>query len=127
MVMIEITEDKFDDLYDNIESMLDFGSKAMSCLKKMKQERMGERMPDYRDDWRREREEREERENRRRFNNVNDDWNYPNRYGERGGGGYNGGGRQWLTWEFWQRYLCRNQTPFNIQQYGKMQNAIGYV
>lgn len=53
---------------------------------------MGERMPDYRDDWRREREEREERENRRRFNNVNDDWNYPNRYGERGGGGYNGGG-----------------------------------
>ena len=42
---------------------------------------------------RREREEREERENRRRFNNVNDDWNYPNRYGERGGGGYNGGGR----------------------------------
>ena len=34
---------------------------------------MGERMPDYRDDWRR---EREERENRRRFNNVNDDWNY---------------------------------------------------
>lgn len=39
------------------------------------------------------REEREERENRRRFNNVNDDWNYPNRYGERGGGGYNGGGR----------------------------------
>lgn len=69
------------------------GSKAMSCLKKMKQERMGERMPDYRDDWRREREEREERENRRRFNNANDDWNYPNRYGERGGGGYNGGGR----------------------------------
>lgn len=65
----------------------------MSCLKKMKQERMGERMPDYRDDWRREREEREERENRRRFNNVNDDWNYPSRYGERGGGGYNGGGR----------------------------------
>mgnify|MGYP000553194950 CR=1 FL=1 len=57
MVMIEITEDKFDDLYDNIESMLGFGSKAMSCLKKMKQERMGERMPDYRDDWRREREE----------------------------------------------------------------------
>lgn len=48
--MIEITEDKFDDLYDNIESMLGFGSKAMSCLKKMKQERMGERMPDYRDD-----------------------------------------------------------------------------
>lgn len=93
MVMIEITEDKFDDLYDNIESMLGFGSKAMSCLKKMKQERMGERMPDYRDDWRREREEREERENRRRFNNVNNDWNYPNRYGERGGGGYNGGGR----------------------------------
>lgn len=76
--------------YGNIESMLGFGSKAMSCLKKMKQERMGERMPDYRDDWRR---EREERENRRRFNNVNDDWNYPNRYGERGGGGYNGGGR----------------------------------
>lgn len=33
MVMIEITEDKFDDLYDNIESMLGFGSKAMSCLK----------------------------------------------------------------------------------------------
>ena len=86
MVMIEITEDKFDDLYDNIESMLGFGSKAMSCLKKMKQERMGERMPDYRDDWRREREEREERENRRRFNNVNDDWNYPNRYGDEVGG-----------------------------------------
>lgn len=35
----------------------------------------------------------QERANRRRFNNVNDDWNYPNRYGERGGGGYNGGGR----------------------------------
>lgn len=30
MVMIEITEDKFDDLYDNIESML--GLAARLCL-----------------------------------------------------------------------------------------------
>ena len=53
MVMIEITEDKFDDLYENIESMLRFGGKAMTCLDKMKHEkedRYGERnrMPDYR-------------------------------------------------------------------------------
>ena len=51
--MIEITEDKFDDLYENIESMLRFGGKAMTCLDKMKREkedRYGERnrMPDYR-------------------------------------------------------------------------------
>ena len=51
--MIEITEDKFDDLYENIESMLRFGGKAMGCLDKMKREkedRYGERnrMPDYR-------------------------------------------------------------------------------
>lgn len=91
--MVEITENKFDELVDNCEEMVRAGGKVMKCLDSLKQERMGERMPDYRDDWRREREEREERENRRRFNNVNDDWNYPNRYGERGGGGYNGGGR----------------------------------
>ena len=54
---------------------------------------MGARMPDSRADRSRGREEREARENRRRVNNVNDDWNYPSRYGERGGGGYNGGGR----------------------------------
>ena len=51
--MIEITEDKFDDLYENIEGMLRFGGKAMTCLDKMKHEkesRYGERnrMPDYR-------------------------------------------------------------------------------
>ena len=54
MVMIEITEDKFDGLYDNVEKGLRYFGKAMSCLDEMKREgrrdRYGERnrMPDYR-------------------------------------------------------------------------------
>ena len=52
MYMIEITEDKFDGLYENAEKMLKYGGKLMSCLDEMKQDsdRYGERnrMPDYR-------------------------------------------------------------------------------
>lgn len=56
--MIEITEDKFEEFGDCIENVMRYGSKAMHCLEKMKRERIGERMPDYRDsdrdrnDWR---------------------------------------------------------------------------
>ena len=88
MVMIEITEDKFEDLYENIENMLRYSGKAMTCLDHLKKERMGERMPDYRDGWKEERERwRNDREG------INGDWNYPSRYGERGGG-YHGGGNR---------------------------------
>ena len=53
MVMIEITEDKFDGLYDNVEKGLRYFDKAMKCLDEMKRDsrsRYGERsrMPDYR-------------------------------------------------------------------------------
>jgi len=53
MVMIEITDDKFCDLYDNAEKMLKYGGKLMTCLESMKEDsrdRYGERnrMPDYR-------------------------------------------------------------------------------
>ena len=91
MFMIEITEDKFDDLYENIESMLRFGGKAMTCLDKMKHEkedRYGERnpMPDYRGRWRhgyREDENYEEKERRERMERDTPDYR---------GGGYRGGG-----------------------------------
>ena len=68
--IIEITEDKFDELSENVEKMLRYGGKVMSCIDGMRRERMGERMPmpDYRDDWRNEREERDDwRENDRRY------------------------------------------------------------
>ena len=53
MIMIEITEDKLDCLYDNAEKMLQFGSKVMNCLDELKSDyrgRYSERnpMPDYR-------------------------------------------------------------------------------
>lgn len=50
MYMIEITEDKFDGLYENAEKMLKYGGKLMHCLEEMKSDRYGERnrMPDYR-------------------------------------------------------------------------------
>lgn len=48
--MIEITENKFDELVENAEKMLRYGGKVMSCLDTMKHGRMGERSPmDYRD------------------------------------------------------------------------------
>lgn len=64
--MIEITENKFDELIDNCEEMLRAGGKVMKCLDSMKRERTGNRMPmsDYRDKW-------------------DDDWNDEDRYGER--------------------------------------------
>ena len=54
MIMVEITEDKFDGLYENVEKGLHYLDKAMNCLGEMKREgrrdRYGERnlMPDYR-------------------------------------------------------------------------------
>ena len=54
MIMVTITEDKFDRLYDNVEKVMRYFGKAMSCLDEMKREgrsdRYGERnrMPDYR-------------------------------------------------------------------------------
>lgn len=51
MFMIEITEDKFDGLYENAEKMLKYGGKLMSCLEEMKggdRYRERNRMPDYR-------------------------------------------------------------------------------
>ena len=51
MYMIEITEDKFDGLYENAEKMLKHGGKLMSCLEEMKggdRYRERNRMPDYR-------------------------------------------------------------------------------
>ena len=65
--MIEITEDKFEELTE--------GVKVMSCLDGMKRERMGNRMPmpDYRDRW------------------HDDDWRDEDRYGERRYYGRHGG------------------------------------
>lgn len=53
MVMIEITEDKFDGLYENVEKGLRYFGKAMTCLEDMKRNNRGRygersRMPDYR-------------------------------------------------------------------------------
>lgn len=77
MYMIEITENKFDELVENAEKMLRYGGKVMSCLDSMQrgEGRMGERspMPDYRDDWREDMRQREH------------DYN-EGRYGERYGG-----------------------------------------
>ena len=49
--MVEITENKFDELVDNCEEMVRAGGKVMKCLDSLKRERMGNRMPmpDYRD------------------------------------------------------------------------------
>lgn len=66
--MIEIKEDKFDELTENAEKLLRYGGKIMSCLDSMKRERMGERMPEYRDGGR-----------------DYDDWGDDDRYGERRG------------------------------------------
>ena len=45
----EITENKFDELAENIEELIRIGGKTISCIDKMRRGRMGERMPDYRD------------------------------------------------------------------------------
>lgn len=83
MYMIEIREDKLDELVENAEKMLRYGGKVMSCLDSLGGERgrMGRRspMPDYRDDWRTERER----------DGYDDD--REGRYGERDGRGYGGG------------------------------------
>lgn len=73
--MIEITEDKFEELTEGVEDMLRIGGKVMSCLDGMKRERMGNRMPmpDYRDRW------------------HDDDWRDEDRYGERRYYGRHGG------------------------------------
>lgn len=39
MYMIEITEDKFDGLYENAEKMLKYGGKLMHCLEELKSDR----------------------------------------------------------------------------------------
>ena len=67
--MIEIKEDKFDELAENAEKMLRYGGKVMSCLDSMKRERMGERMPEYRDGGR-----------------DYDEWDDEDRYADRRGG-----------------------------------------
>lgn len=87
MYMVEITENKFDELIENAEKMLKYGGKVMSCLESMRQGdgRMGERspMPDYRDIG---------RDERRRYERSMD-YDDEGRYGERYGGGYYGGRR----------------------------------
>ena len=71
--MVEITENKFDELVDNCEEMVRAGGKVMKCLDSLKRERMP--MPDYRDKW------------------YDDDWRDEDRYGERRYYGRRGGGR----------------------------------
>lgn len=41
--MIEFTEDKFDELTENVEKMLRYGSKVMSCVQNMRTSREPER------------------------------------------------------------------------------------
>lgn len=41
--MVEITENKFDELVDNCEEMVRAGGKVMKCLDSLKRERMGNR------------------------------------------------------------------------------------
>lgn len=89
MYMIEITENKFDELVENAEKMLKYGGKVMSCIESIRQGegRMGERSPmfDYRDMG------RDERRRHERGMEYDDE----GRYGERYGGGYYGGGRRY--------------------------------
>ena len=91
--MIEITENKMDELAENAEKMLRYGGKVMSCIDSLRngEGRMGERspMPDYRD-WGRD----EQRVRYERGMDHDDDGRYGERYG---GGGYRsgGGGRRW--------------------------------
>lgn len=88
MYMIEISENKYEELVENAEKMLRYGGKMMSCLDRLHESggRMGERSPmsDYRDDWRR---------NEARYERDQDDDD--GRYGERYGGGYRGSGRRY--------------------------------
>lgn len=74
--MIEIKEDAYEELSENVENVLRYGGKVMHCLDKMKRERMGERMPDYRDGGR-----------------DYADWEDNDRRIERRGGGYRGWSR----------------------------------
>lgn len=87
--MIEITENRLDELVENAEKMLRYGGKVMGCLDEMRrgEGRMGERspLPDYRDGWR--------EDARRRGHGYDDDGE--SRYGERYDGSYRGGGRRW--------------------------------
>ena len=77
--MTEITENKFDELAENIEELIRIGGKKFPCLNKWSRGRMGERMPANRD--------------RSRYDDYDDD-DYEGRYGERRGG-YRGGGRRY--------------------------------
>ena len=89
MYMIEITENKMDELAENAEKMLRYGGKVMSCIDSLRNSegRMGERspMPDYRD-W--------GRDNERGRDERGMDYDNGGRYGERYDGGYHGG-RRW--------------------------------
>ena len=93
MYMVEITDNKFDELVENAEKMLKYGGKVMSCIESIRQSegRMGERSPmsDYRDMG------RDERRRYERGMDYDDEGRYGGRYGERYGGGYYGGGRRY--------------------------------
>lgn len=74
--MIEITENKVNEMSELVEKMLKYGGKLMHCIDEMgddKYGRMGHRspMPDYRDNW-----------------DDDDDDRYDERHGGRRGGGY---------------------------------------
>lgn len=88
MYMIEITENKMDELAENAEKMLRYGGKVMSCIDSLRRDegRMGERnpMPDYRD-W--------GHDNGRGRYDSGMDYDDGGRYGERRGGGWRGSDR----------------------------------
>lgn len=88
MYMIEITENKMDELAENAEKMLRYGGKVMSCIDSLRngEGRMGERnpMPDYRD-W--------GRDNERGRYDRGMDYDDGGRYVERRGGGWHGSDR----------------------------------
>lgn len=67
MYMIEIKEDTYDEIVENVEKMLRYGGKVMSCLDGMRSGRMGQRIPDYRDGWRERDEDDYEERHRDRF------------------------------------------------------------
>lgn len=78
--MIEITENKVNEMSELVEKMLKYGGKLMHCIDEMgddRGERMGRRSPmqDYRDNW-------------KNYDDDDDD-----RYDERRGGRRSGGYR----------------------------------
>ena len=100
--MIEITENKVNEMSELVEKMLKYGGKLMHCIDEMgddKYGRMGHRnpMPDYRDNW-----------------DDDDD-----RYGERHGGRRGGGYRNWYYTLRWGEI----STSFKSFYYGKIQNT----